>query len=1029
MKAKVNKEKSKVKRAKNNKNKNKQNAQTLRPNVKINQNEQKRKPLNLDTVNDADKVTANLIKKSRKKGRRGNKNNKKMDEDDVIEVMKSVKVKKVRLKPKLNQEMNINKSKSKRLFKRRSKTDGLLHFYTIVLSWLPKDLLMDMSPESIGFSTDSFINSPKITYKNIEEYYDNMMKLCLEECRAILMASLIELKKNYDSWSPNYFAYPFRVDKVSVTARKGLYQVECFLLASGNEIPFNGIDNFRPGCIIMIIFNNNKKILGTISNSQSSAKHILSIWVMNTDFDDIESSGGMIIKIQMVTNLVSFIRIISSIYDCPNTAFLHKMLGNGLPKHIKFSIDSDEEYDNNPITPQFPEYQILDNYNTDGEIESTTIDIQKYLSQLNFSQQEAVLKCLLGFNVSINHSGNLSLVQGPPGCGKTHVLSILIHIFVELKLRVVVCAPSNKAISVALETYLESNDRKQMCNICIFGVEDKIKNCATVKSSDNSNELEKFHVDNISNPNESQSQFSPSIELIKIVDDMVNPKVVNDVIIYTFMEQIKNCVLKLKTELFSKLYPFVDIDISTLNYNSIFYISHNISIISSEYKRLMDIITYVLRFRIPHHYATELQKFVDPVLSCFELCSSLKFRFDYDYHQNNNYTIDDLVEIDQKMHFNDIFANWKTFMDSFFMKISNALEQENIYDELISTSDVIFSTLNSIGSASMKRSSKINNKFDILIIDEAAQVFEPELIVPLTLHPKNLIMIGDPNQLPATLISQTLKRSDYRQSAMQRLMNCNHPFSILKTQYRMQPSICQLSNQMFYNGVLENSEYVSNRNNIISSQISNHLHRFNNVYPRWFDEFSFIDIIGADSKNMRLSNSFENKAEAVFIAYLIKYLESTLGINASRHICVITFYAAQVACIKSYLQAIGLSSTKVYSVDSIQGSESDIVILSFVRSNNNGSVGFVNDFQRLNVALSRAKYLLISVGNFSTISQVFNNQNNKNNYDNNNQNRNQNQMNDDNNIVTPLTKMSNIILNESRLFSGAVIAKLYFEKS
>jgi len=91
-----------------------------------------------------------------------------------------------------------------------------------------------------------------------------------------------------------------------------------------------------------------------------------------------------------------------------------------------------------------------------------------------------------------------------------------------------------------------------------------------------------------------------------------------------------------------------------------------------------------------------------------------------------------------------------------------------------------------------------------------------------------------------------------------------------------------------------------------------------------------------------------------------------------QQICIITFYSAQVACIRSKL-ASALHDhhhhIRVMTVDSFQGSENDCVILSFVRSNPRNILGFVNDYQRLNVAITRARFLLVAVGNVETLSR------------------------------------------------------------
>lgn len=101
---------------------------------------------------------------------------------------------------------------------------------------------------------------------------------------------------------------------------------------------------------------------------------------------------------------------------------------------------------------------------------------------------------------------------------------------------------------------------------------------------------------------------------------------------------------------------------------------------------------------------------------------------------------------------------------------------------------------------------------------------------------------------------------------------------------------------------------------------------------------------------------------------LASYLQRQHGFDLVTQACVITFYAGQVLCINKALKKAGMGGgIRVMTVDSFQGSECDVVILSFVRSNSRGSVGFVRGYQRLNVALTRAKHLLVCVGCAQTL--------------------------------------------------------------
>jgi hypothetical protein len=94
------------------------------------------------------------------------------------------------------------------------------------------------------------------------------------------------------------------------------------------------------------------------------------------------------------------------------------------------------------------------------------------------------------------------------------------------------------------------------------------------------------------------------------------------------------------------------------------------------------------------------------------------------------------------------------------------------------------------------------------------------------------------------------------------------------------------------------------------------------------------------------------------------------GFNMKTQVCVITFYTGQVACIKEKIRMelpLDAEDIRVMTVDSFQGSECDCVILSFVRSNEYNNIGFINDPRRLNVALTRAKFLLLAVGDTKTL--------------------------------------------------------------
>lgn len=218
---------------------------------------------------------------------------------------------------------------------------------------------------------------------------------------------------------------------------------------------------------------------------------------------------------------------------------------------------------------------------------------------------------------------------------------------------------------------------------------------------------------------------------------------------------------------------------------------------------------------------------------------------------------------------------------------------------------------------------------------------------------------------------------------MQRLMEgCSYPALLLDTQYRMNPNISKFPNKIFYKGLLKDSNTVIERLHFLSNEkvndnyyeeIDNNNNKFIQKkikkYP-FLNHYSFIDCnIGLEKNGGKTGKSLSNLEEAIFIVRLIKFLRDkcNMKINDSNCLCVISFYAAQVSLIQSKLLKDGIQGVRVVSVDSCQGSESDCIIISFVRSNLHKTVGFLKDYRRLNVALTRAKRLLIAVGSADTL--------------------------------------------------------------
>lgn len=266
-----------------------------------------------------------------------------------------------------------------------------------------------------------------------------------------------------------------------------------------------------------------------------------------------------------------------------------------------------------------------------------------------------------------------------------------------------------------------------------------------------------------------------------------------------------------------------------------------------------------------------------------------------------------------------------------------------IIDKIIDQADVIACTL--IGSTLDAIREK---RFDVLIIDEAGQALEPACWVPI-LKAEKVVFAGDPFQLPPTVKSNEAARKGLTKTLLEKAIERNEEVSLLRTQYRMHSDIMAFSNLKFYDGKLEAHDSVA-------SQLleSHHL------------AVEFIDTAGCgyDEKQGSEGESLENTEEADLIRrYIDRELSSFTGQQA---IAVISPYRAQVVALQELFQED--SRIVVNTIDSFQGQEREVVILSLVRSNNENVIGFLKDYRRMNVAMTRAKKKLIIVGDSATLS-------------------------------------------------------------
>ena len=302
---------------------------------------------------------------------------------------------------------------------------------------------------------------------------------------------------------------------------------------------------------------------------------------------------------------------------------------------------------------------------------------------------------------------------------------------------------------------------------------------------------------------------------------------------------------------------------------------------------------------------------------------------------------------------------------------------------ILDSTHIVMTTLGTSGSKTLEGASK----FSVIVIDEAAQCSEPAMLPALNLGSSHCVLVGDPQQLPATIFSMSGRETKYDRSLFQRLEEAGHHVYMLNIQYRMHPMISAFPRRIFYAGSLEDGPNVckpnyggdlntSVRGNFRYFQVSRHFILFrrcisllcacSNITTSQ-KPFTILDI---DSTEERDGTSLSNRTEANLALHLFSTLRDTAQIKA--RMAIITPYQQQVSLLRRIFQEkFGLSYTKfvdVSTIDSFQGKEASIVILSCVRASPaGGGIGFLSDVQRMNVALTRAKHFLFVLARCSSI--------------------------------------------------------------
>jgi len=287
------------------------------------------------------------------------------------------------------------------------------------------------------------------------------------------------------------------------------------------------------------------------------------------------------------------------------------------------------------------------------------------------------------------------------------------------------------------------------------------------------------------------------------------------------------------------------------------------------------------------------------------------------------------------------------------------INRRRFQQEIIDGAHVLCATLSGSGHDMFRN---LNVEFETVIIDEAAQCIELSALIPLKYGCSKCILVGDPEQLPPTVLSRSAQSFGYEQSLFVRMQK-NHPQDIhlLDTQYRMHPDISFFPSQQFYNGRLVDGEGMAKLR-------AKPWHLSSVLSP-----YRFFDVEGVQTKEAR-GHSFINIPELNAALKLYARLKADYrNYDFKGKIGIITSYKAQLNELKSrFARQYGdgiFEEIEFNTTDAFQGREREIIIFSCVRAKATGGIGFLGDIRRMNVGLTRAKSSLWVLGDSRSLQQ------------------------------------------------------------
>ncbi|EEE51324.1 hypothetical protein OsJ_32291 [Oryza sativa Japonica Group] len=578
--------------------------------------------------------------------------------------------------------------------------------------------------------------------------------------------------------------------------------------------------------------------------------------------------------------------------------------------------------------------------------------IKDYLCnfKLNDSQLDAVASCISASECC--HNSSVGLIWGPPGTGKTTTVSVMLHMLLMKEQRILACAPTNMAVLQVASRLIEliqdfsSSHCYSFGDIVLFGNKDRLHI---------GKELSKVYLDD---------RVHKLLRYFKREDGWKAR-------VDSVMKFLMNCISRYQMSLDIQQ---ASSDGCNLTFKK--YFTSKFSTLVKELARCIDTFfdhlpTDSLGRNLDRMmFAKSLLDKLQQLLCADDVSDELLFTIfkpsdepidSFDSHDQTDDATVDLhdhdISLDDPLEIKSLCI--KTLMDLSKMRLPCEDNESSIRDLCLKRAKLVFCTASS--SFELFRLQNVM-PISILVIDEAAQLKECEALVPLLLPGiEHILLIGDENQLSSLVKSKIAKDADFGRSLYERLCTMGYRKHLLEVQYRMHPGINKFPNANFYDNRISDGPSVQ-QEDYMKSYLPGPI----------YGAYSFIHIENDMEMLDELGQSSKNMVEVAVATNIVERLAKECSEKRQRtSLGVISPYTAQVIALQERLgkqfKNHEFLSVTVKSIDGFQGGEEDIILISTVRSNKNGKVGFLSDAGRINVALTRAKYCLWILGNGATL--------------------------------------------------------------